>query len=263
MENIIYYFTGTGNSLMVARMLAQKLEGETELRPVAREVDEACIVADAEQTVGFIFPVYGGQAPWPMMAAAEKMRIPKGVYLYAIGTCNERGGTCTDLFNCFLKKQGYALSYARKLDMPGNCLPSNEAENAQRLELAKIWIDVIAKNINARFVGTVEDFDSPDNNTKAVREKYAQQPFGPWRVNGEACTSCGLCAKLCPMENIALRGGTPQFADRCAYCFACFHFCPQKAIYKDYPHFGSTDGRPRYHHPAVTWKDIAAQRKGR
>ena len=57
--------------------------------------------------------------------------------------------------------------------------------------------------------------------------------------------------------------GVPQFADRCAYCFACFHFCPQKAIYKDYPHFGSADGRSRYHHPAVTWQDIAAQRKGR
>ena len=261
MENIIYYFTGTGNSLVTARMLSEKLAGKTELRALTNYLDREEILVDAEKTVGFIFPIYGSDAPWPVKAAAAKMRIPQGVYLYAIGTCNERGGHCMDYFADFLKKYGYSLSYAKMLNMPGNCKESNREENEERLELMGFSIDVFAKNINRRFVGTVGGHDFPENTVEGAKAKYASSPLAQWRVDQEKCVGCGICQKLCPMGNISLQKGNPVFSNQCAACFGCFHLCPQQAIYKPLPGFDKERSRSRYCHPDVTWQDIAKQQE--
>ena len=261
MKNLIYYFTGTGNSLSVAKLLQQKLDGETILRPIAQYVGEEKVIVEAADTVGFVFPIYGGDAPWPVKAVVEKMTIEGNPYLFAIGTCNERGGCCMDLFGGLLKRLGYTLSYGKKIDMPGNCMESNAGENAERLELEDFRVSIFAKNINNRFVGSCENFDSPENNAAAGKARFEGTPFAVWHIDEEKCTSCGLCEKLCPMDNIHLESGTPVFGDNCAFCFGCFHWCPQKAIYKDFGKLGKENSRSRYHHPDVTFKEIAAQKK--
>ena len=75
MTNRIYYFTGTGNSLSVAKLLQQKLDGETILYPIARYLNDEKVVVEAADTVGFVFPIYGSDAPWPVKAVVEKMVI--------------------------------------------------------------------------------------------------------------------------------------------------------------------------------------------
>lgn len=261
MQHLIYYFSGTGNSLAVARMLAKKLDGETEVRAITNDLERRQIILDTFETVGFVFPIYGSDTPWPVKAVAEKMQIPERIYLYAIGTCNERGGHSLDVFNGFLMRRGLHLSYAKLLNMPGNCLESNAEENEERLELADFHTDIFAKNINRRFHGTVENFDSPDNTTEWTKNRYAATPFGEWHVDPQACIGCGICENLCPMKNITLIDGKPEFHLSCAYCFGCFHFCPQQAIYKECAHFGQLDGRTRYHHPDICWQELAEQQK--
>ncbi len=262
MENIIYYFSGTGNSLMTAKVLAKKLKGETEIRALTNYLDREEIVADATETVGFVFPIYGGDAPWPVKMAAEKMRFPKGVYLYGIGTCNERGGHCMDIFNGLLIRRGYALAYAKTLDMPGNCMESNERENKERLRLMDSRIALYAENINNRFHGTVANYDSPENTASQTKERY-QGRFAGWLGDLDRCVSCGICEKLCPMGNIRMENGLPVFGDNCAFCFGCFHFCPQGAVYKESPGFGLENRRSQYHHPDVSWQDIGKQQERR
>jgi ferredoxin len=72
----------------------------------------------------------------------------------------------------------------------------------------------------------------------------------------DACTRCGLCAQVCPVENIRLEKGIPVWMDHCQHCLACLQWCPVEAIqYKK-----STLGKKRYRHPAVTAQDIMGQR---
>ena len=71
MRHVIYYFTGTGNTLSLARKTAEKLEGEVELIPVAQFMqseeavsEDAAVRAAAGKietreagTVGFFFQI--------------------------------------------------------------------------------------------------------------------------------------------------------------------------------------------------------------
>jgi ferredoxin len=40
-------------------------------------------------------------------------------------------------------------------------------------------------------------------------------------VVDEKCTSCGICAKICPVDNIKIVNQKPEFEHRCEMCFAC------------------------------------------
>ena len=68
----------------------------------------------------------------------------------------------------------------------------------------------------------------------------------------EKCTSCGICQRICPADNIVMTGGRPAWNHRCEQCFACLHWCPEESI-----QFGKkTADRKRYHHPEISLADM-------
>lgn len=46
----------------------------------------------------------------------------------------------------------------------------------------------------------------------------------------DACVSCGMCVRACPLANIRLEGGRPVWGSDCAHCMACISCCPKEAI---------------------------------
>ena len=62
-------------------------------------------------------------------------------------------------------------------------------------------------------------------------------------ANALSCTSCGLCAARCPLNNIVLEGGRPVWKGECTHCMACIGGCPTEAI-----EYGEkSKGRRRYY----------------
>lgn len=67
----------------------------------------------------------------------------------------------------------------------------------------------------------------------------------------ENCNGCGICARICPVNNIKMVNDKPFWHHQCETCLACYVWCPNKAIYGDV-----TDYANRYHHPNVKISDI-------
>ena len=65
------------------------------------------------------------------------------------------------------------------------------------------------------------------------------------------CTSCGVCVKVCPVNNIIMAGDRPTWQHRCENCIACYNFCPEKAIRN-----GIASEGYFYRHPDIKIKDM-------
>ena len=61
-------------------------------------------------------------------------------------------------------------------------------------------------------------------------EKKGVEEFGKTIEVSDACTACGYCAKICPVQNISINDGKPEFQSRCLMCFRCIYACPSKAM---------------------------------
>lgn len=71
MTTRLYYYTGTGNALWVARQLAQRLDGDTELVSLGTDYE----IPDATcERVGIVFPVHIWGLPRRVVAAGKKMQ---------------------------------------------------------------------------------------------------------------------------------------------------------------------------------------------
>lgn len=59
----------------------------------------------------------------------------------------------------------------------------------------------------------------------------------------DTCIGCGKCEKICPLQNIKMKDGKPEWGKDCTHCMACISRCPAEAI-----EYGrKSAGKPRYY----------------
>jgi formate hydrogenlyase subunit 6/NADH:ubiquinone oxidoreductase subunit I len=49
-------------------------------------------------------------------------------------------------------------------------------------------------------------------------------------VDKEACTGCGVCVDVCPVEAIIMENEKASITDECSECGVCVDECPSDAI---------------------------------
>ena len=238
---MIFYFSGTGNSKHVAEQLAAML-GER-LVAIAEAVAEGTLTfALAEgESVGWVFPTYSwGPAP---VAADFASRVQlqgccDHTYCYMVTTCGDEVGETVTMFAKSLGN--IRLKAAFSVQMPNNyiLLPGFDVDD-KALERSKVEASA------ARIKAVAEAI--------AAQREIIDVVVGPWRrlksrliyplfrrfamsdkafaANADVCTRCGLCACVCPANNITLDGGSlPRWHGNCTMCLSCIHRCPVRAI---------------------------------
>ncbi|OHD26248.1 MAG: hypothetical protein A2Y38_23595 [Spirochaetes bacterium GWB1_59_5] len=58
----------------------------------------------------------------------------------------------------------------------------------------------------------------------------ARRILGSMYIADDTCTSCGLCARVCPAQAIVMRDGAPTWSPRCVDCNRCINACPTASI---------------------------------
>lgn len=252
---MIYYFSGTGNSLWAAKQLGKELAEPTADLASAQEKPPVC----PDEVIGFVFPTYMGDLPWLCKKILLTAKLNPEGYLFLVMTSS--GGSSGRAFASMdqaLCSAGCRLCAAFDLQMPGNCVVSSAAENAARLAAAPDKLRSIAGAVKAREKNFVsagkkagERFveNSYFYGTHSLKRLTMMKRF---RVT-EACTGCGVCASVCPTQNIAIQNGKAVHGDNCAACYACLHWCPVYATHLTVPGLRS---RPQYRHPEVALSEL-------
>jgi len=263
----IYCFTGTGNSLSIANQLAKPLNAEVERLDITRYGKEAAETCVREGDIlGFVFPVYAWSYPDAVKAFVKKLKIEgKPAYVFAVANCGDSAGETLTAFSRLLEKQGIRLDYGNVCAMPNNYLPlsdvDNQAMERTKLENARVRCAKLAKDIEDRLVG----LNSLPPKAIDPFLLYVVHPLFCWYAKGayrnffaeQACTGCGICAKVCPQKNISIEHGHPVWGRECASCMACIHWCPAQAIQygKRTRQFG------RYHNPDVSLSALCGEKE--
>jgi len=274
MSTEIYYFSGTGNSLHVAKELQKRIP-QTNIIPLVSLLNKDVIETNGK-TVGFVFPIHFATVPMIVKSIIRKMDLKSAKYVFA--TATREGTPCSSAFKKIekvLKKKGKSLDSYLILNMASNDPKFDGWHSATVKEIADFELvvqdkldsfqHVIANKLKYRADDT--EITHPVNFFfEFLGSVLSEIPsdYGKAYYADENCSGCGVCEKVCLSQKIKMVDKKPvwQKTVTCFACDACLNFCPAQAVQMRSGRFIKfhTDTNGRYTHPYATVNDIAAQK---
>ena len=284
MSTEIYYFSGTGNSLHVAKELQKRIP-EAKLIPILSLVDRESVTTNGE-TVGFVFPHYASSLPKVVHTFIEKLDLESARYLFAMVTRGRTGTMAFVEIDKILKQKGRRLDSFFVFTMPSGSEPlvKGYAKQITEERIQRLESEMLARLDSIQRIIVDQEINREENTGAATPPPPFLVPFMPLIeaitpvlvplgklvetsfafYYDEKCTGCGVCERVCLAEKVQMVDGRPvwQEAVKCHGCFACLNFCPEESIQVESTWYlkSYTEQNGRYHHPRITAKEIARQK---
>ncbi len=232
-KRIIFYFTGTGNSLYIARQLAGE---NAELLSIPQMMKRGKYEFEADE-IGIVYPIYGHMPPYMVRQFIQKAKLKAG-YKFAILTYGARKCDAVEIWDRISRKANNAFDYINTIIMVDNWLPNFDMNEQLKID----------KHIPENLQKITADINSRQHWHEPVTEEERQQHQGFMQRSGldpevgflmksekfftvtDACIDCGICTYVCPRGNYELTSRGVKTSGDCEFCFACIQNCPQKAI---------------------------------
>lgn len=275
MKKIIYYFSGTGNSLYTAGKIAEAIGGAELISVRCNPKDVSAKDADV---IGFVCPVYEWDVPGTVKEFIKKLTINTNAYIFMVTTYIAVLGKSFETVETLLEEKGIHLDYGRAV----RCVAS-QCIAYPPFPPEKIMIPYMEKQVRrvGKEISLRKKRDYP-RMSPLTRRRFSKV-MGPYLAieneydkgfyTDDKCKGCGICEKVCPTRNITMENKHPKWNHRCHGCNACVVYCPTKAIQFKTPQaykeldtiicrmLRLPEKRKRYHHPIIKAKDLMSDRK--
>ena len=241
------YFSSTGNCLYAAK----KLGGKCLSIPYC--IDHG-IDHFKDSRVGIIFPVYGLLIPPFIEDFLRKISVDCD-YFFAVATYGFFPGGITSILKEIRTANGREFDYIERLKMAENCITFSDMakqtgnSQKQRAEILRIRNDISEQKTYVRPDTFLHRFLS--NEHRKNYEFSTGDGITKELTILSSCTGCGLCERLCPMNNIHIQNGKPAFSQTCVSCGACIQNCTNNAI-----HHNREKSAARYRNPNITVDEL-------
>ncbi len=243
-ETSIYYYSGTGNSYLVAWQMHQTIENSKiyNLLTYGREEIKS-------KAFVIIFPVHMYGVPPVVLEFINKLKVNSETFIYTVCTCAGIQGETMYHMDEVLKERQLHLAGGYVVKMPRTYIVEFKVQSKKKqLEILKEMKYKVA-NIAKEIQGEKQTFRLQKYKlSKWLYRPIYQRKIRDWNKQdsnfwtSSKCVGCGKCTRLCPVGNIELKDGKVTWKNQCLQCFRCVHGCPKEAI--EYGKY--TMGRRRY-----------------
>lgn len=230
---MILYFTGTGNSQYAAEYLNAILEKDLVSINQCMKKGEFPEFKTEENFI-FVLPTYAWRIPRTVEEFIRKCSFEKGKDAWFVMTCGDSIGNAGEYASRLCSDIG--LNYRGMADvvMPENFITMFKAPTEEDepliMEKARRRLKSVAETI----------LRGNDLTQKCPKAKLLSSVINPlfykFFVKDKAfraedtCTGCGFCREICPLGNIRMKDGKPEWQGNCTQCMACICGCPAEAI---------------------------------
>lgn len=239
---MIFYFSGCGNSKHAAEVLAAGLDDQLVFIPEAAREDRYDYTLAEGESLGFVFPIYAWGPPDLVMNFLRKLKVSSPVegpsYLYFACTCGDECGLTENTFRKAVGQKGWKLDACFSVQMPETYIgmPGFKLDTEANAKRKIVASDTTLER-NLAKLRNRESFSEMTKGPIAwLKSRMIHPGFGRIAANDskyrstDACIHCGKCVEVCPLHNVTLEEGRPQWHGNCTMCMGCYHHCPVNAI---------------------------------
>lgn len=232
---MIFYFSGTGNSQLVAKQIAQAVGDElVSINHFLREGKTNTF--HSERPLVFVTPTYAWRMPRAVEQWIRKTHFENSQDAYFVLTCGDGCGNAAASAMKLCTEKKLRFCGLAPVIMPENYVAMfatpSESQCRDIVEKARPHVASLAEKIQKgeRFPAVPVFF------TGKLQSGLINSVYYPCIVHDKgfsvsnSCVSCGKCAKRCPLGNIHMTDGKPAWKGNCTHCMACISGCPTVAI---------------------------------
>lgn len=230
----IYYFSGTGNTLLIARKIKKSFEEQNYEVTLKSITEYSALDLESDRHLGIVVPV-AIQSTFPIVwDFIDNLPEGNGRKVFFADTMESFSGGIIGPMKKKLEAKDYSCIGAKEFKMGSSMQTSKkkaemgkEKNKSSLLEVEEYVHSLINESAQWKRIPVLSDAMRMISKDRSIWTKNSENI----NVDEERCIKCRVCEKNCPVGAIHLVEHHIKIQnEKCISCMRCVNYCPKNAF---------------------------------